>query len=346
MGHPLRFNMLALSATLLVSGGAARAQPVADFYRGKTVQMLIGGAPGVSYDFVGRLAAQHMPKYIPGEPTFIVENMPGASSLIMTNYLYNRSKRDGSVIGMPNTNIIFEPTLKLLSRDGGNIQFDLNKFIWLGTPVQEPQVMMVWRGAPAQSLEQMKTTKLRFGSAAIGADNYTLPNVVNRIWGTRNEIVAGYKSPNDIFLAVERGEVDAVSAALSTFLVNKGDWLRDNKVVLLMQFGLTRVPELQDLPTALEQAPNPEAKEMLHFIGTKFALARPFVLPPDVPADRVKALRVAFDALMKDPAFIADAKKLSIDIKPIDGETMTKMIADLNATPQPIIDRLRAVIAP
>ena len=188
----IRRVMLACAAALAIAS-PAHAQSPEEFYRGKQIQMLIGGSAGVSYDFVGRAVAAHMGKYIPGNPSFVVENMPGASSLIMTNHVYNRARRDGTVIGMPNTNVIFEPTLKVLSREGGAVQFDIEKFIWLGTPVQEPQVMMVWRGAPAATLEQMKTTKIIFGSSGVGADNYTMPSLTNRVWGTKNEIVLGYK---------------------------------------------------------------------------------------------------------------------------------------------------------
>ena len=273
-------------------------------------------------------------------------NVPGATGLIMTNHLYNRSKRDGTVIGMPNTNVIFEPTLKVLSREGGAVQFELDKFTWLGTPVQEPQILMVARTAPAPTLEAMKTTKNIFGSSGVGADNYTLPQVVNRIWGARNEIVLGYKSPTDIFLAIERGEVHGVSAALSTFLVNKSDWLNSGFVNLVMQFGYERVRELPNLPTAIEQAPNPEAAEMLRFIAAKFALARPFALPPGTPPERAAALRAAYEATLKDPAFIADIKRLGIAITPINGDEMTKMIAAIQATPAERIERLRAIINP
>jgi tripartite-type tricarboxylate transporter receptor subunit TctC len=343
-----RLSALAAAAALHAAGvvAPAAADPIEDFYRGKTMTMLIGGSVGVSYDFVGRAIAAHMGAHIPGNPAFVVENMPGATGLIMTNHLYNRARRDGTVIGMPNTNVIFEPTLKLLSREGGSVQFDLEKFIWLGTPVQEPQVLMVSSRAPATSLAQMKTTKVVFGSSGVGADNYTLPQVVNRIWGTKNEIVLGYKSPTDIFVAMERGEAQGVSAALSTLLVNRSRWLRDGTVTLLMQFGAERARELPDLPTAIEQAPNDEAREMLRFIAAKFALARPLVLPPETPPDRVRALRDAYEATLKDPAFLADAKRIGIDVTPIDAARTTQMIHDIQTTPPDRIERLRAVINP
>ncbi len=323
-----------------------RAQSIADFYRGKTIQMLIGGSPGVSYDFVGRAVAQHMSRHIPGNPGFVVENMPGAGSLTMTNHLYNVARRDGTVIGMPNTNVIFEPTLKLLSRDGGAVQFDLEKFIWLGTPVQEPQIMLVSRAAPATTLAQMKTTKVVFGASNAGTDNYMLPNLVNRLWGTQIETVLGYKSPADIFIALDRGEVQGVSAAQSTLMVNRSNWIRDNKVAVIMQFGFERVRDLPDTPTALEQSPNPEASEMLRFIATKFSLARPFVLPPGTPADRADALRKAYDETIADPEFLTDMGKLGVEIRPVDGPEMTRLIHNIQIMPARTVEQLRALMQP
>lgn len=324
----------------------ARAQGTDEFYRGKSIQLLIGGAPGVSYDFVGRAVARHMGRHIPGNPSFHVENMPGASSLIMTNHFYNRSRRDGTTIGMPNTNVIFEPTLNLLSREGGNIQFDLDKLIWIGTPVQEPQIMVLWRQGPATSLEAMRSTKTVFGSSGTGADNFMLPMLVGRVWGAKIEMVTGYKSPSEIFLAMDRGEVQGVSAALSTLMVNRAQWLRENKIIPLMQFGFERALEFSDLPTAIELAPDPEAAEVLRFIAAKYALARPLALPPDTPPERVRILRDAFDATMKDEAFLADAKKIGLDIKPIDGVTTTKMIQGVQATPPALVARIRTMINP
>lgn len=344
---PARSPLQILSlAVMVLFAEAAHAQTAEEFYRGKSIQLLIGGAPGVSYDFVGRAIARHMGRHIPGNPSFHVENMPGASSLIMTNHFFNRSRRDGTTIGMPNTNVIFEPTLKLLSREGGNIQFDLDKLIWIGTPVQEPQIMVLWRDGPVKNLQEMRRAKAVFGSSGTGADNFMLPMLVSRVWGARIDMVTGYKSPSEIFLAMDRGEVQGVSAALSTLMVNRAQWLRENKVVPLMQFGFERAPEFPELPTAIELAPDSEAAEVLRFIAAKYALARPLALPPETPAERVKILREAFDATMKDEAFLADAKKIGIDIKPIDGATTTKMIQGVQATPAALVNRIRAMIIP
>jgi tripartite-type tricarboxylate transporter receptor subunit TctC len=339
-------------AALAIAGLASTTSRVraddtsaADFYRGKTIQFLIGGAPGVSYDLVGRVIAAHMSRHLPGQPIFVAQNMPGATSLVMTNYLYNQASRDGTVIGMPNDNIILEPQLHMLSRDGGNVRFDLNRFAWLGTPVQEPQIMLLSADAPAHSLEGMKHVKVLMGSSGTGADNYALPTIVNKVFGTKIDIVLGYQGPNDILLAMERGEVQGISAGLSTLVVNRPQWLHDGKAALIMQFGLERLKGFETLPTAIELAPNDDARAIFRMIASKFTLARPLALPPDVPSDRVRALRAAFDATMRDTAFLSDAEKIGLDIDPMGGEQMTKVIQQILATPPSVVDSLRAMLA-
>jgi tripartite-type tricarboxylate transporter receptor subunit TctC len=341
---------IALAAACLGLGSASSAraddEAVAAFYRGKQIQFLIGGTPGVSYDLVGRVIAAHMSKHLPGNPLFVPQNMPGATSLIMTNHLYNKAPRDGTVIGMPNNNIILEPQLRILSREGGNVQFDLAKFIWLGTPVQEPQIMLLRADAPARSLAEMKTTKVLMGATGTGADNYALPTLVNRTMGTQISVVLGYQSPNDVLLAIDRGEVQGISGGLSTLMVNRPEWLRDRKATLLLQFGFQRMPAFAEVPTAIESAPTEDTRDMFRMIASKFTLARPLALSPDVPADRVRALRAAFDATMKDPAFLDEARKVGVEIDPMNGEEMAKVIQQIQATRPAVVEGLRTMLAP
>jgi tripartite-type tricarboxylate transporter receptor subunit TctC len=246
----------ALIGTLLVLAvpAVARAQSVAEFYRGKTIEMLIGGAVGGGYDLAGRTVANHMGRHIPGNPGFVVRNLPGATSLIMTNQLYNGAKRDGTVIGMPTSNIPLEQRLKLISPDGANVKFDITRFGWIGTPVQEPQITWVWHTAPAQNLDDLRTNTIRMGGTTSSADNYLLPTIVNQLLGTRMQTVTGYIGQNEIFLATERGEVQGNNTGLSNITVNKADWLRDGKVRILLQYGTERLPSLPNVPTVIELA--------------------------------------------------------------------------------------------
>ena len=336
-------HALMIGVAMALTCGSAAADDVADFYRGRNIQLLIGGNPGVSYDLAGRTLAAHIVKHIPGKPTITVENMPGASSLIMTNHLYNRARRDGSVIGAPLNNILLEPKLKLLSQQGSSVQFDLSRFNWIGSPVQEPQVMWVWHTTGVQSISDLRNSKIIMGGTSAGADNHTLPLIINRVFKTNINVVLGYKGPNDVFLAAERGEVHGISTAHSTLMANRADWVRDKKVNILVQFGGTRMHDLPNVPTAIEIAPDAEAQQLFEFIASKFVLARPYALPPDTPLERVKALRAAFDATMKDPAFIRDAEKVSLLINPVSGEEMHRLIERIEQTPDAIVDNIREI---
>lgn len=317
---------------------------VAEFYQGKRMHLLIGGAPGASYDIPGRAMARHMSRHIPGNPTFVVENMYGAASLQMTNHLYVRAARDGTVMGVPNNNVVLEPALKIFSSQGQNVQFDATKFIYLGTPVQEPHVLFLSPKAPAKTLAELKTTKVLMGSVAAGASNHTLPQLVNSIFGTKMEMITGYKGPPDIMLAVDRGEVHGMSTVSSGIFANRPTWFTGGSS-MIMQFGSQRLAHIKQVPTAIELAPDEEAREMFKFIAFKFTLARLFTLPPGVPEDRVKALRKAFDDTVKDPEFLADSKKMKLDINPVNGEEATKLVMALVNMPEKIVGRLRPVLA-
>src|SRR4029078_8758355 len=242
MGQCALRRVLIAAALLLVLSTMAQAPSVVDFYRGKTIEMLIGGAVGGGYDLAGRTVANHMGRHVPGNPGFVVRNLPGATSLIMTNQLYNGAKRDGTMIGMPTSNIPLEQRLKLISPDGANVKFDITQFGWIGTPVQEPQITWVWHTSPAHNVDDLRTNVIRMGGTTSSADNYLLPTIVNQLLGTRMQTVTGYIGQNEIFLAAQRGEVQGNNTGLSNITVNKADWLRDGKVRILLQYGAERLP--------------------------------------------------------------------------------------------------------
>jgi tripartite-type tricarboxylate transporter receptor subunit TctC len=335
--------VVAIAVLGAVCAVPARAGPVEDFYRGKTVELLIGAAAGGGYDLPGRVIARHMGRHIPGEPGMIVRNMPGATSVPMTNFLYNRAARDGTIIGMPNNSIPLEPQLKMLS-SAGAVAFDIGRFSWLGTPVQEPNVFWVWHTAPAKSFADLKTQKIIMGATATTADNYILSYLMNQVFGTRMTFVTGYRGQSDINLAAERGEVQGNTTGLTNVLVNKGDWYREGKMRLLVQFGTERVPEIKDVPAVVEFATTDDDRAIWQFFTLKFRMARPLALPPEVPAERVKALQDAFDATMKDPQFLDEAKQIGLEINPLNGEQIGALIRQMQATPQAVVDRLRGLL--
>jgi tripartite-type tricarboxylate transporter receptor subunit TctC len=324
--------------------GAASAQtPDADFYRGKTIRMIVGAAPGAAYDFAGRVVATHLGRYIPGQPSIVVENMPGASSIIMLNHLYNRAARDGTAMGMSLSGVVHERRLQGLSHNGSNVQFDIARMNWIGTPAQQPFIYVVWGKTPLRTFKDLADGPATFATTSQGGDNWVMPMLTNQLLGTRIKLVAGYKGVNDIFLAMEQGEVQGTGVVLSS-LLSKEDWIRDDKARVLLQFGVTRYPALRDVPTAIELATSEDDRRMLAAYATKFRTTYPIMMPPDVPPDRVKMVRAAFDAAMKDPQLIADAKKFGIDIDPVSGEDIAKIITELDALPQPVVDRLRKLL--
>jgi tripartite-type tricarboxylate transporter receptor subunit TctC len=335
---------IVVAGTLLAAlAGGASAQSSADFYRGKTVEILVGAAVGGGYDVAARLIASHMTRHIPGNPAIVVRNMPGATGLVMTNHLYNVAKRDGTVMGMPTSNVPLEPRLKLLSPDGRNVKFDIARFGWIGTPLQEPQVTWVWHTAPAQSVDDLKKTTILMGATTATADNYVLPVLVNQIVGTRMKPVIGYQGQNDINIAAERGEVQGNNTGLSNLTVNRADWMRDGKVRILIQYGTTRLAVIKDVPTAMELAPNDADRAVLRTYAAKFAMARPLAVVAE-EADRVAMLQTAFEATMKDPQYLADAKKIGLDTNWIGGRELTGLVRQVQETPQPVVDRLRDLL--
>jgi tripartite-type tricarboxylate transporter receptor subunit TctC len=334
----------AIAFAVMLPAAPGAADPVTDFYRGKTVEMIIGAAAGGGYDIAGRAVARHMGRHIPGQPALIVRNMPGATSLIMTNALYNRSPRDGTVMGMPNNTIPLEPRLKLLAA-AGNVAFDVSRFSWIGTPVQEPQVFWVWHTAPAKSFADLKTGKIIMGATAASADNYMLSHLMNQTLGTRMEFVTGYQGQSEINLAVERGEVQGNTTGLTNLVVTKADWIRQGRIRMLVQFGGERVAEIKEVPAVVELAASEDDREIWRFFTSKFKMARPLALPPEVPAERVKALQDAFDATMRDPQFLEEAKQIGLQIDPLGGEAIGRLIAQMQATPEGLVERLRRLLA-
>jgi len=237
-----------------------------------------------------------------------------------------------------------EPRLRLLSPDGSNVKFDIGRFGWLGTPLQEPQVTWVWHAAPAKTVDDLKTTTILMGATTATADNFILPMLVNQIAGTRMKPVTGYQGQNEINIAAERGEVQGNNTGLSNLTVNRADWLRDGKVRILIQYGTERLAVIKDVPTAMELAPNDADRAVLRTYAAKFAMARPLAVVTDA-ADRVAALQAAFAATMNDPQYLGDARKLGLDTNWIGGRELTELVRQVEATPQPVVDRLRELLA-
>ncbi len=340
----MRAKLLRLTAAFCLAALApARAQTPAEFYRGKTVKIMIAGAPGAAYDFVGRALAAHIGRHIPGNPAVSVENVPGAASLVLLNNTYNKAARDGTVFSLPLNGVVLEPRLKVLSREGGAASFDLSKMEFVGTPTQQPQILWVFHKAPFKTAADLTTTKSILGSTAPGGDNSILPMLSNAFLGTKIEVVTGYPGVNNIFLASENGEVHGGTVNYSS-LAGKTDWMEERKARVLLQFGVERIPELPDVPTAVELARDEVGRHALRTYALKYKTTYPFLLPPGVPADRVAALRQAFMETMKDPKFVEDARRIGVDVNPLDGAEIGKILREIDDAPADAIESLRKIL--
>ena len=321
----------------------AHAQAPRGAFAGRLMKLYVGAPVGAAYDLVGRAVAANITRHLAGSPTLIVENMPGAASIVMINHLYNRAPRDGTALGLALNGIVLESRLKVLSRDGSSVRFDVSKLGWLGSPAQEPIIFLVWHATPFQSVADLKLTPADFGTSSQGTDNYVLPIMANRLLGTRIKVAAGYKGVGEIFLAMERGELQG-AAVLQSNLATKPDWLRDRQIRVLVQFGTGRMRQMPEVPTALELAGDDEARSLLAVYANKFKATYPFFLPPDVPQAATAELRAAFDAVFKDERFIVDAGRIGVDVDPISGEEISRLMRRIEAVPQATMDRLRTLV--
>ena len=333
------FASLAMTVLAFVAP-PAHAQDVASFYRGKQIRFIVGSAPGGTYDLVARAVARHMAAHIPGDPSIIVQNQPAASGLVMTNQLYALGPKDGTVIGVPLNGIPAEPLLKPQFA-----HYDAGKLIWLGSTTREPYVAYVWHTAPVQRLSQLLTEPLVVGGTTPGSTMVDFPELTNAILGTRFKIVPGYGSTPLMNEAMERGETQGVAAlGWEAVKAQLSHFLADKEVKVIAQFGLQRSSALPEVPLMIDLAKSPADRQALAMLFSRTDIGRPLFLPPDVPADRVEALRRAFDATMKDAGFLADAKKLGLDIDPLTGEQVQKLVADLATTPPAVVARVRGAL--
>jgi len=330
---------VALCGALLLSAGVldAKADSVADFYRGKTVNVLIGVGVGGEYDIQARLVARHIGKHIPGNPTVVAQNMTGAGGLKMLNYLYSVAPRDGTQIGMIQNAF---PALQAVGHPG--VQFDAGKMHWLGTIAPVVETMAVWHTSGIKSIDDVKKRETIAGASARGAITFFYPAMMNELLGTRFKIVTGYQGGNAINLAMERGEVEARNNTWSSWKATRPAWLAEKKITVIAQAG-PRAPDL-DAPSVEALARTPEDRQLIELVVSGTQFGRPMTTNAGVPAERVKALREAYARTMKDPEFLAEAKKLNFEVNPVLGEAMQKTVEKILATPKPIAARAKGLL--
>jgi tripartite-type tricarboxylate transporter receptor subunit TctC len=342
MPHLRHIIPSAAAAVALLLSGAAHAQSVADFYKGKRVDLVTSGSVGGGYDLYARILARHMPRHIPGNPTITVKNMVGAEGVKAANFLYSIAAQDGSVIGGLQRN---NGVMRLYDPDNAGIQFDARKFHWLGSPQQEVGLFVLSTKTGVRTVEDLKTHEVTVSSTARTAPTSVYPRMLNALYGAKIKIIEGYDGSQSGLLAIERGEVDGnVSGGSSaSFRARFNPWIKAGKAMVVLQMGMARDPEYPNAPTALEIVTDPSAKQLFEIAFTEQVMGRPFLLPPGVPADRVKALRAAFDATMKDKVMLDEAKKQKVEIDPVSGEQINALLERAFSTPPDVIAHLREI---
>ncbi|HEX9465569.1 MAG TPA: tripartite tricarboxylate transporter substrate-binding protein [Alphaproteobacteria bacterium] len=328
----------ALSAGALSQG--ARGAAVEEFYRGRTVNVLIGYSVAGGYDAYGRVLARHMGRHIPGNPAVVPQNMPGAGSLRAANFLYNAAPKDGTVFGSFSRGMAMEP---LLGNDAA--RFDATKFIWIGSIANEVSVCTSWHTSPVKTWDDALTKELTVSGEGSGSDPDIFATVLKNVFGARIRLVSGYPGTNEMSLAMERGEIDGRCGwSLSSIKIQKPAWLAEKKLNLLLQLNVQKSADLPDVPFVMDYATTDRQRQILRLVFSRQVMGRPFVAPPGIPDDRAMALRQAFDATMSDPEFLADAGRQGLEVKPERGETLARLVDELYRTPPDVVAAARDVV--
>lgn len=315
-----------------------RADPVEDFYRNRTVPVVIGYGVGGGYDTYARVLSRHMGRHIPGAPTLVPQNMPGAGSLKAANFLAGVAAKDGSTFGIVGRGLAMEPLL-------GGAKFDAVKLTWIGSITNELSVCGAWHTAPVKRFDDMFTHEFKVGGNGSGSDPDVFALVLRNVFGAKIKLITGYPGSSDINLAIERGEIEGRCGwSLSSIKSRNHDWLTEKKFNLLVQFALAKSPELADVPLIMDFATTAEQQQILRLILARQVMGRPFLAPPGLPAARRDALRSAFEATMRDPEFLADAQKADLEVNPVTGEAIDALLAELYHTPKAIADKAAAAI--
>ncbi len=331
-------GFVAACLTLAASTQGARAQAAADFYRGKTLSLVVSTTAGSSYDLMSRNIARYLPKYLPGAPAIVIRNQPGAGGIAAVNSLFHTAPKDGTVFAAIQGSVPFEPLLGTKEAD-----FDARKFNWLGSPSAELCVLTVWGAAKVNSIDDMKNEETTVGSSGANSNPSFYARLINSVLGTKIRIVFGYPGQPEVFQAMEKGEVDGHPCGFWSALVStRPDWIRDRKVKLLLQYGPEKEPALGATPFLSDLVTKADDRMLVEAALAPIALGRPYLAPPDVPPDRVAALRQAMQDVFRDHDFLAETRKLGLFVNARQtGDDVLARIRGAYAMPAPIIERLR-----
>jgi len=336
-----RFPFIVAAALLVAPAAIAFAQGTADFFKGRSIALYIGYSPGGAYDLYARVIARHLGAHIAGNPTLVPQNMEGAGSLRLANYLYRVAPQDGTAIGTFGRGIAFDPLLL-----GQGDAFDAQKLNWLGSANNEVSVCVAMKNSGITSFADLFTKELTVGGTGASSDTDQFPRILNAVLGTHFKVVQGYPGGNDVVLAMERGEVQGRCGwSWSSVISTHKSWLEDKRMIVLIQLSLTKHPDLPDVPLVMDFAKTDEQRQILKMIFARNVMGRPYVAPPNLPADRVAALRQAFMDTMTDRDFLAEAERLQLEINPVSGAAVESLVKEVYATPRDVVAKAKAAAA-
>jgi len=324
----------------MTMGGAASADPVADFYKGKTMSFIISSGAGGGYDTLSRTIGRHLGKHIPGNPNIVPRNMPGAGGIVATKHLFSLAARDGTVIGGVQNNAPLEPLFGTKEAD-----YDATKLNWIGTPSLETGLLIVWHTSRFKTIDDVRKSEMTAGASGVNSAPAFYSRLLNELLGTKIKVIAGYPGQNDAYLAIERGELDTYGTTFwSSLTSTKQDWIKNKQIRILVQYGPIKEPELHDVPYGPDLVKNEEDKLLFEAAYGPLTLGRPFLMPPEIPGDRLAAVRKAFMDMIKDADFRNEADKLGLQIdNPRSGEQLQADVERLYRTPPHIVERLRRI---
>jgi tripartite-type tricarboxylate transporter receptor subunit TctC len=334
----MRRSCLLFLACLLGFVGGARADAIEEFYRGRSMTLVVSSGVGGGYDTYGRMLARHITRHIPGQPHIVVQNMPGAGSLTALNYLFNVAAKDGSVISDADSTM---PLYNLLG--GQNARFDPLRIRWIGSTAQQISLCVAWAAGSFKTLEDAMQRPMKVSATGIATLRGIVPRLFNEVAGTRFEVVTGYAT-SEVFLAVERGEVDGTCFTYDTLLAAKYDWVQQKRITILAQFGEHPAPGIENVPLARTRIKDPLDRAAVDLILSAELTGRPYLAPPEIPPERLAALRRAFDATMTDPVFLADAKKARLFVDPASGAEIEALLARAYAAPPATVERAKILL--
>ncbi len=328
---------------LAASACSVAADPVADFYKGKQLRMVVRTTPGGDYHQYSSLLARFLPKHIPGNPQIIINHMPGGGGIIAANFMANLAPRDGTVIGIVSQGLILDQALGMSPQ----LKADLRQFNWIANVVDSNQLLVVWNTSQTRSIEDAKKRDTLIGTTGAGSASVQYPAFMNNVLGTRFKLVSGYVSGTEIDLAMERGEVEGRGTnPYSGYMASRPTWIPTGKIIPLMQSGIKKEPGLPGVPLIVDQVVAPENKPLLAMLGRASSFGRPLATTPGVPAERVAALRKAFEGTIADPEFQATAAKENLEIRTMTGNQLTELVAGILDAPHDVRDRMKVALEP